>query len=173
MNYHRKRRERSLRIYMKLVEEESKTLNNQADLTEMLLRTVRKETKLDIQTFEQLLDASSESQKLDEMIYQVCKDHPYMYMLDQYHEIHPEEYDYELFMEMYKETSWSVAWKMASNLQEQNERYCIQYILLQQDYRKMKTKTCALFVDLHKRLVHDCAERNALFMEILKGVKRS
>ena len=115
---------------MKLVEEESKTLNNQADLTEMLLRTVRKETKLDIQTFEQLLDASSESQKLDEMIYQVCKDHPYMYMLDQYHEIHPEEYDYELFMEMYKETSWSVAWKMASDLQEQNERYCIQYILL-------------------------------------------
>lgn len=157
----------------KLVEEGSETLNNQTDMTEELLRAVREETKQDIQTFEQLLDASLESPELDEMIYQICKDHPYMSMLDRYHEIRPEEYDYEMFIEKYRESSWDVAWKMASDMQEQNERYCIQYILLQQEYKKKKTKTCALFVDLHKRLVHDCAERNALFLVILKGVKRS
>ena len=156
-----------------LVEEGSETLNNQTDMTEELLRAVREETKQDIQTFEQLLNASLESPELDEKIYHVCKEHPYMSMLDRYHEIHPEEYDYEMFIEKYGETSWGVAWKMATDMQEQNERYCIQFILLQQEYKKKKTKTCALFVDLHKRLVHDCAERNALFMVILKGVKRS
>ena len=94
-------------------------------------------------------------------------------MLDRYHEIRPEEYDYEMFIEKYRETSRGVAWEMASKLIEQNELYCIQYILLQQEYKKKDTKTCALFVDLYRRLVHDCAERNALYLVILKGVQRS
>lgn len=147
----------------RLVEEESEILTYQTELTEDLLMKVKKATQHDIQTPEQLFNLSMESPELDEAIYQICKDHPYMFMLDKYHELHPEEYDYEKFVEMYGEHSQDAAETLLAATREPDMLYNIQYRLLSQEYEKTKGKTCGLFVDLYKRLVEDISERRTLF----------
>jgi len=152
----------------KLVEEESEILKYQTKVTEDLLNKVREATANsnrpeDIQTLDQLLDASLISSELDESIYQVCKGHPYFYILDKYHEIHPEEYDYDKFIEMYGKESQDVAEIFAEAMIEPDKLYRIQYWLLSLEYKKTKGKTCGLFVDLYERLVKDCAKRMTLF----------
>lgn len=152
----------------RLVEEESEILKYQTEVTEDLLKKVQEATKdyiqaNDIQTLAQLLEASFKSSEIDEAIYQICKDHPYMYMLDKYHELHPEEYDYEMFVEKYGEHSQDVAEALLSATREPDMLYRMQHWLLSQEYEKTKSKTCGVFVDLYKRLVEDSSERRTLF----------
>lgn len=116
----------------RLVEEESEILKYQTEVTEDLLKKVREATKdyiqaNDIQTLAQLLEASFKSSEIDEAIYQICKDHPYMHMLDKYHELHPEEYDYEMFVEKYGEHSQDVAETLLSATREPDMLYRMQH----------------------------------------------
>ena len=69
-------------------------------------------------------------EKLDKEISKICEGHPYFYILDKYHELHPEDYDYAKFVKMYGNKSQVAAAQMIEAMRPQYKLFREQYRLL-------------------------------------------
>ena len=133
-----------------------------------LLADVRVQTGLDIQTFRQLMK-SCENPENDKLIIAVCENNPYFQLLEKYHELHPEEYDYDLFLEKHGEWAKDAADQLLTTMTRNKSLYKDQYKTFDYLYKKTGRKTVLCFMKLYETLVDDCEKRGKVFKRVLRG----
>lgn len=147
-------------------------INKQDDYTYELFDNIRKVVSADIQTEEQLRQFIIDNPSKDTMIYNAIKDLPYFTMLNQYHTDHPEEYDVQSLIKIYKGDALCVAYAISQSAQHSREsiffpqlyNYC--YL-----FGTYKFSTFKLFYELYKKLVADCWQREQLFARVFETLK--
>lgn len=151
-----------------LLDDGNPILESHTQRMKKLLADVRAQTGLDIQTFSQLMQ-SCENTKNDKLINVVCEDHPYFHVLEKYHELHSEEYDYDLFIEKYGELAKDAADQLLLTMTRNACLFREQYKTFENLYKKRGSKTVLCFKKLYETLVDDCEKRVKLFSRILRG----
>lgn len=151
-----------------LLDDGNPILESHTQRMKTLLADVRAQTGLDIQTFSQLMK-SCENTENDKLISVVCEDHPYFHVLEKYHELHSEEYDYDLFIEKHGELAKDAAEQLLLTMTRNACLFREQSKTFENLYMKMGSKTVLCFKKLYETLVDDCEKREKLFSRILRG----
>lgn len=148
-----------------LVDEENPIAKQQEAATQDLLQQIRVKSSQDIQTLEQLWEICEADKQVDEIAYEVCANHVYFNVLDEYHKLHPEEYDALMFISHYgtKEYTEYAAQTLWDTMQKLYAFFLITYLRLKQMYEQSHSKTIERFMYFHQSLIEDCHNRMAVF----------
>ena len=153
-----------------LVDEKNPIAKVQEDATQDMLKQIRDKSGQDIQTIEQLWEACVNDEEVDEIAYEVCKDHYYFQILDEYHNQHPEEYNPLLFITKYKNKTdtENAAHTLYFTMIKQYIQYQCMYEAFKNQLALRHRKTLEHFMHHYQRLVEDCESRMAVFSIFIK-----